>query len=628
MKLKSILLLSTLILTTASTAVTAVASTSLTSSLPDTTVSESPTMPENLETSSSSTGTSLSDNTEQDNHPMGYYTDFQTNENPMATPTEQKTRANAPDNLSSSDKSLPRKDAIDIASYQSWMTQSDFNQLKAQGVKTVIVKLTEGTYYKNPYAGSHIQMARKAGLNIATYHFSIFGSTSNQSTANNAAIAEANYYIAEAKRLGLASNTVMINDAEYSGTAASVWNQASQNFTNRIKAQGYANVRQYTSKSWADNKIINPATFGAKNMWVAQYLYGKPSANNLQNTQYGAWQYTSQMYFTGFSNQKPVDTSIDYNNIFSATPTITYPPAPAPTPPPTQGPNVAYQAHAQYYGWLPTNYDGQNAGTTGLSLRMEALKISLMNLPVGMTGGVQYNTHVQSLGWQGWKNSNEIAGTQGQSLRIEALQLKLTGSIAEEYDIYYRVHDQIAGWLDWAKNGESAGSTGLAWRVEAINIKLVKKGQSAPGNTSLPYLYKPTLTYQSHIQSLGWQDIISGGNVTGTTGKALRLEALTPTLSNISKGLSGNLNYQAHVQNIGWQSPLNTGTIGTTGKGLRMEAVKFSLTGNLAKYFDIRYRSHIQSSGWEEWTKNGNQSGTTGKELRMEAFQIDIVVKN
>lgn len=34
---------------------------------------------------------------------------------------------------------------------------------------------------------------------------------------------------------------------------------------------------------------------------------------------------------------------------------------------------------------------------------------------------------------------------------MEAVQLKLTGEIAEHYDIYYRVHSQTYGWLGWAK---------------------------------------------------------------------------------------------------------------------------------------------------------------------------------
>lgn len=58
-----------------------------------------------------------------------------------------------------------------------------------------------------------------------------------------------------------------------------------------------------------------------KKVWAAQYLYGSPSSNNLKNTQYGAWQYTSQMRFKGGTANlliKDLDTSIDYNNIFGA----------------------------------------------------------------------------------------------------------------------------------------------------------------------------------------------------------------------------------------------------------------------------------------------------------------------
>jgi dextransucrase len=43
------------------------------------------------------------------------------------------------------DTTRPRVDVVDVASYQSAMTQSDYNKLKAAGVKTVIIKTTEGT---------------------------------------------------------------------------------------------------------------------------------------------------------------------------------------------------------------------------------------------------------------------------------------------------------------------------------------------------------------------------------------------------------------------------------------------------------------------------------------------------
>ncbi|HAP14565.1 MAG TPA: hypothetical protein DCR07_00450, partial [Lactococcus sp.] len=235
-----------------------------------------------------------------DNHPMGYYAEVQTAENPMAAPldaqgnlaavdedgqtvkeelseeadipknasrfrrsvareSEQTNLRNAPSDLVSNDASLPRKDAVDIASWQSWMTQSDFNQLKAQGVKTVIVKLTESTNYVNPYAKSHIQMAQRAGLVIAVYHFSHFSESGRtaQATVNNTARAEANFFASIAKQYGLPASTVMINDAEYvpAGSVGSMpywdWTIASQNFADQLKKQGFATTRHYTSKAWA-----------------------------------------------------------------------------------------------------------------------------------------------------------------------------------------------------------------------------------------------------------------------------------------------------------------------------------------------------------------------------------------
>ena len=37
----------------------------------------------------------------------------------------------------------------------------------------------------------------------------------------------------------------------------------------------------------------------------------------------------------------------------------------------------------------------------------------------------------------------------------------------------------------------------------------------------------------------------------------------------------------------------------------------------------IKYRSHLQDVGWQEWRSNGQTSGTTGESRRLEAIQID-----
>ncbi|MGX7274413.1 GH25 family lysozyme [Enterococcus haemoperoxidus] len=40
------------------------------------------------------------------------------------------------------------------------------------GIKGVVVKLTEGTTYKKTLAPSQVNIAKKAGLTVSTYHFS------------------------------------------------------------------------------------------------------------------------------------------------------------------------------------------------------------------------------------------------------------------------------------------------------------------------------------------------------------------------------------------------------------------------------------------------------------------------
>ncbi|HCE78175.1 MAG TPA: hypothetical protein DEP61_04765, partial [Lachnospiraceae bacterium] len=55
--------------------------------------------------------------------------------------------------------------------------------------------------------------------------------------------------------------------------------------------------------------------------------------------------------------------------------------------------------------------------------------------------------------------NGSTSGTEGRSLRLEAVQLRLTGDIANYYDVYYRAHIQNYGWLGWTCNGQSAGSS-------------------------------------------------------------------------------------------------------------------------------------------------------------------------
>ena len=137
---------------------------------------------------------------------------------------------------------------------------------------------------------------------------------------------------------------------------------------------------------------------------------------------------------------------------------------------------VAYTTHVQNIGWQDYRTDGQMSGTQGQSLRLEGIKIKLVNQKY--PGDIEYRTHIQNVGWEtSFKRNYEMSGTSGRSLRLEAIEIKLTGEMSEYYDVYYRVHAQNFGWLGWAKNGERAGTAGYGYRLEGIEIELVEKGK-------------------------------------------------------------------------------------------------------------------------------------------------------
>ena len=54
---------------------------------------------------------------------------------------------------------------------------------------------------------------------------------------------------------------------------------------------------------------------------------------------------------------------------------------------------------------------------------------------------------MQNIGWQGYVKNGETSGTSGQSLRLEAIKIRLTGEMSKKYDIYYKVHAQGFGWI-------------------------------------------------------------------------------------------------------------------------------------------------------------------------------------
>lgn len=120
----------------------------------------------------------------------------------------------------------------------------------------------------------------------------------------------------------------------------------------------------------------------------------------------------------------------------------------------------------------------------------------------------------------------------------------------------------------------------------------------------------PVVWYSAHVQDAGWLDPVYDGEVAGTTGQARRLEALQFTDPSIIA--------QGHVQDIGWM-PESSTRVGTTGKSLRLEAVRLSAR---TEGWKVTCQAHVQSIGWMPTVGDGQTCGTTGRALRLEAVRI------
>ena len=148
--------------------------------------------------------------------------------------------------------------------------------------------------------------------------------------------------------------------------------------------------------------------------------------------------------------------------------------APGSTSRPALKGHVGYSTHVKNIGWQGEVRDARAAGTTGRSLRVEGLKVRLIDQP--FSGGIEYSAHVQNVGWQPYRANGAVAGTTGRSLRVEAVRIRLTGEMAQRLSVYYRVHVQNYGWMGWTRDGDPSGTAGAGFRVEAIQVVLAGKG--------------------------------------------------------------------------------------------------------------------------------------------------------
>ena len=159
--------------------------------------------------------------------------------------------------------------------------------------------------------------------------------------------------------------------------------------------------------------------------------------------------------------------------------------------------------------------------------------------------------------------------------------------------------------------------------VSSLPTQGVQAASATPTASTMPLL-----TYRAHVQNIGWMANVAAGELSGTTGRGLRMEALSINLTNQDPNIVGSdfIEYRAHVRGIGWQNFVGNGQVaGTTGRGLAIGAVQIRLVGAMAERFDVQYQVHMANLGWLPWVSNGAVAGTGGATSSVQAIRVRLV---
>ena len=121
----------------------------------------------------------------------------------------------------------------------------------------------------------------------------------------------------------------------------------------------------------------------------------------------------------------------------------------------------------------------------------------------------------------------------------------------------------------------------------------------------------------------GWKN---NGQMTSAVSNK-KISGISVKLS--GKEFAGSIKYRVYIQGSkkwsGWST--DGKPAGSNNSSKRIEAIRITLSGDVAKHYDVCYRSLSASYGWLDWAKNGETSGTIGYSKNLEAIQIVLVAK-
>ncbi|MBQ4529223.1 MAG: InlB B-repeat-containing protein, partial [Lachnospiraceae bacterium] len=255
-------------------------------------------------------------------------------------------------------------------------------------------------------------------------------------------------------------------------------------------------------------------------------------------------------------------------------------------------------------------------------------KLGVQNKSV--SGSIQYRAY-QNGAWTNWVSDGAVCGDGNNN--IQYVEIKLTGDLAEKYDICYKTVVYGGKWYGWAVNGQTAGDGSSNKCVEGLQVQLLKKGSAsslveAETEAAVSQLgqYTETLSGSADKDNNGNKTEGSYENSAFTLGGTwcYQLNSMKLNVNN-KDDVTGSIQYRMY-QNNSWTSWAQDGAkCGNENNKTYRLAIR--LTDGLAKKYDIYYQTVLYGGFWTDWSKNGEESGLSDSSRHIEGVRIKLVKK-
>ena len=166
---------------------------------------------------------------------------------------------------------------------------------------------------------------------------------------------------------------------------------------------------------------------------------------------------------------------------------------------------------------------------------------------------------------------------------------------------------EVYGWQDEPETPTVAkyGSTWITLDTQSGCVYSVDgiHWQSSPAFVNL----KPNTEYTFYVKRP------TSGYYRESKAVSVRVRTLT---EEVQAAPAVTVRYRTHVQTYGWQKQVTNGTMsGTSGQAKRLEGIEIAVSGN--QKLGIQYTTHCQIYGWLPWSSNGEMNGTEGEAKRL-----------